>query len=107
MKTSAYEVAIRYVDGTPTDFGRRVGIVPSLSPSHGEAAKPTAPVEATEPGDVRTLWVDTDAMNVRFKSWRNVVMESYPTVWADSPVEGPSSVMYILRHSDRHGGNIR
>ncbi|CAK0810365.1 unnamed protein product, partial [Prorocentrum cordatum] len=96
MKTSAYEVAIRDADGTPTDFGRRVGIVPSHSPSHGEAAKPTAPVEATEPGDVRTLWVDTDAMNVRFKSRRNVVMESYPTVWTDSPVEGPSSVMYIL-----------
>ncbi|CAK0862261.1 unnamed protein product [Prorocentrum cordatum] len=107
MKTSAYEVAVHYVGGAPIYFGRRVEIVPSRAPSHGDGAEPTAPADAAEPSDVRTLWVDTDAMNDPLKSWRNEVMESYPTVWTDSPVEVRVCPMFIPSHSDRHGDIVR
>ncbi|CAK0852231.1 unnamed protein product [Prorocentrum cordatum] len=107
LKTSAYEVAVRYVGGAPIYFGRRVEVVPSRAPSHGDGAEPTAPADAAEPSDVRTLWVDTDAMNDPLKSWRNEVMESYPTVWTDSPVEARVCPMFIPSHSDRHGDIVR
>ncbi|CAK0791762.1 unnamed protein product, partial [Prorocentrum cordatum] len=102
MKTSAYEVAVHYVGGAPICFGRRVEIVPSRAPSHGDGSEPTAPADAAEPSDVRTSWEDTDAMNDPLKSWRNEVMESYPTVWADSLCS-----MFYPSHSDRHGDIVR
>ncbi|CAK0818736.1 unnamed protein product, partial [Prorocentrum cordatum] len=107
MKTSAYEVAVRYVGGAPIYFGRRVEIVPSRAPSHGDGSEPTAPADAADPSDVRTSWEDTDAMNDPLKSWRNEVMESYPTVWTDSPVEARAYPMFIPSHSDRHGDIVR
>ena len=107
LKGSAYELASRGADGALTDLGTRLGLLAAGAPPRGTDTPPAAAVGPEDPGDVRTLWVDTDPQQGRYKSWRSVVYESFPASYSDSPVEGPSSAMHILRHSERHGGNIR
>ena len=41
------------------------------------------------------------------KEWRQVVGESQEQRFADGPVEGPPSVLHIMKHWLRHGGNPR
>lgn len=56
--------------------------------------------EEDGPSDARTLCVDYDAQGVRYKEWRLVVQES-----ADWPHAGPATVMHLLKHMHRIGGD--
>lgn len=57
--------------------------------------------------DVRTLWIDYDSHGRRYKDWRKVVEESSEKTFHDSPVDGPSSSLHLMRHWERHRGNPR
>jgi hypothetical protein len=61
---------------------------------------------ADEPeAELRTLWVDYDAQGLRYKSWREVTVESSEERFGDGPIEGPQSCLAICKHMERHGGN--
>ena len=57
--------------------------------------------------DSRTLWVDWDDQGQRYKEWRLVVSESREASFGDSPIEGPSSCLHLMKHWLRHGGSPR
>ena len=107
LKASAFEVATRDAARAPTDLGTRLGIAPAGQVVKGTDTPPAVDPSGSDLGDVRTLWVDTDAQNARHKPWRSVVQESYHASYPGSPAAGPSSLMYIPGHSERRGGNVR
>eukprot|EP00974_Lingulodinium_polyedra_P075536 7319166-Lingulodinium_polyedra.AAC.1 len=80
------------------DLRRRLG-----RPPGEEAAEPAA--EQSE--DARTLWVDTDAHGLRYKAWRSACEESRVEKFADAPIEGPITLVYLAKFMERHGGNPR
>ena len=89
------------------------GIKSAVSVS-GEAAKgdpgrtpKIAGEEADDDKEVRTLWVDFDEHGDRFKRWRDVCQESFTPTFAQTPLEGPSTALHILKHTERHGGDPR
>lgn len=81
----------------------------AASSSHApEAPAPTAgdkEAEAEIGSDARTLFIDYDEQNCRYKEWRKVVMESRD--YSDWPHQGPSTVLHLLTHMHRFGGDPR
>ena len=57
--------------------------------------------------DVRTLWIDVDGQQERYKEWRALVQERYVERYPDCPLEGPDTVMHLLKHMLRFGGSPR
>ena len=60
----------------------------------------------TATGDSRTLCVDTDAYQCRFKDWRDCCQESWDEPYENSPVPGPLTVLKFCWMTYRHGGDI-
>ena len=54
--------------------------------------------------DARTLWAEFDEQGERYREWRRVVADSTPHAWKDWPHQGPSSLMHMLKHFMKHGG---
>ena len=79
--------------------------MPSVTP-------PAAPVsvQSKEPseessGDARALFVDFDAQGMRYKEWRTVVQESVEYSYPDWPHSGPTTVLHLLKHMHKYGGD--
>lgn len=81
------------------------GEMPELVAKPKEAAGKKTDDE--EDGEVRTLWVDFDEHGERFKRWRDVVKESFTPVFPETPLEGPSTALHLIKHAERHGGDPR
>ena len=79
----------------------------------GDAGSPSpSPHQATEiheneegSSDARTLMVDYDHQGARFKEWRVVVADSKDYHYEDWPCEGPSTVLHLLKHMMKFGGD--
>ena len=54
--------------------------------------------------DLRTCWIDTDETGTRFKTWRNVVLESTQETFSDSVVSGPATALTVCRKMLQNGG---
>eukprot|EP00435_Cladocopium_sp_Y103_P023715 s178_g5.t1 len=81
---------------------------PASSSHAPEAPVPTAEDKEAEAGsDARTLFIDFDEQNIRYKEWRKVVMESRDYNYSDWPHQGPSTVLHLLTHMHRFGGDPR
>ena len=81
----------------------------SRKPGH---VKPDAPAAASSgeageesSGDARTLFVDFDEQNVRYKEWRQVVQECVDYNYEDWPHSGPATVHHLLKHFLKYGGD--
>ena len=72
----------------------RLGVDTSVSPVNREGE---AEIDKTAE-DMRTLWIDVDGQQERHKEWRAVVQESHVERFPDCPVEGPDTVMHLLKH---------
>lgn len=81
------------------------GEMPELAGKQKETVAKKADDE--EDGEVRTLWVDFDEHGERFKRWRDVVKESFTPVFPETPLEGPSTALHLIKHAERHGGDPR
>ena len=57
--------------------------------------------------DARTSWIDVDAQQERHKAWRSVVQERYVERHHDCELEGPDTVMHLLKHMMRFRGSPR
>jgi hypothetical protein len=81
--------------------------IKSLARDSGSAvaAGGTATPEAGD--DVRTLWVSYDSHGERYKEFRDVISECSVQKYSDSPIDGPVSVLELLKHMQRHGGSPR
>ena len=55
--------------------------------------------------DARTLLVDFDHQGIRFKEWRALVTEVKDYAYSDWPFEGPDTVLYLLKHMYKYGGD--
>ena len=67
----------------------------------------SSPAPAVVDDEVRTLWVDVDDHGERYKDWRQVVRESSEQSYVDNPLEGPPSLLHLMKHMERQGGNPR
>ena len=84
----------------------------ALVVNHGLDPSPSGP-QATKhadagdevSSDARTLLVDYDHQGLRFKEWRVVVSESRDYAYEDWPCEGPATVLYLLKHMYKYGGD--
>ena len=81
------------------------GEMPELAGKSKEAADKRA--DDDQDGEVRTLWVDFDEHGERFKRWRDVVKESFTPVFPETPLEGPTTALHLIKHAERHGGDPR
>lgn len=61
--------------------------------------------EASGGDDARTIEVDYDEQGERFKEWRKVMTEVREYSFADWPLEGPMTVLHLVKHFGRHGGD--
>ena len=95
-KTSAFSSALR----------SRLGLdPPDKDPPAGTETSAEAPPSAADSSgdDVRTLWVITDEQGVRFKPWKDVVVESWHSPFGPGEgqkLRGPSTVVQFLRAMD-------
>ena len=55
--------------------------------------------------DLRTRWIDTDETSSRFKTWRNVVLESTQETFSDGVVSRPAAALAICRKMIQNGGD--
>ena len=62
---------------------------------------------ASNEEDIRTLWVDYDEQGCRYKEFKKVVAESKEVRFGDGEIDGPPSLLHLLKHMLRHGGNPR
>ena len=88
-------------------FKKERGLYPSGSPidqPEEPGTKGDAEILPDE-GDARTLYVDFDEEGHRYKSWRRVCQESKEYSFSDSPHEGPSTVLFLIKQMERNGGN--
>ena len=85
------------------NLATRLGVDTPVSPSNREGE---AEIEKTAE-DVRTLWIDVDGQLGRHKEWRAVVQENHVERYPECPLEGPDTVMRILKHMLRFGGSPR
>ena len=53
--------------------------------------------------DVRVLEVDYDAQGVRYKPWKVVVAESVIHYFRDWPLDGPMTVLGVMKHMEKFG----
>ena len=51
------------------------------------------------------MFVDFDAQGVRYKEWRTVVQESVEYSYPDWPHSGPTTVLHLLKHMHKYGGD--
>ncbi|CAE7411650.1 unnamed protein product [Symbiodinium sp. KB8] len=68
---------------------------------------PKDSAEGVNDEDARTLWVEYDDQNERFRDWRKVCADSASHNWPDWPHQGPPSLLYTMKHFHRHGGDPR
>ena len=58
------------------------------------------------PDVLRTLWIDYDAHGDRHKPWRDFAREATFEVYKDWPFDdGRSSLLYMVKHFEKHGGD--
>ena len=68
--------------------------------------RPAETIEAEDSsGDARTLMVDYDHQGTRYKEWRVVVADSRDYHYEDWPCEGPATVLHLLKHMWKYGGD--
>ena len=71
----------------------------------------SARTEENVSDEVRTLWIDTNDQQERFKEWWKVCAESTDSAWpqrfVDWPLEGPSTALFWCKYTQRFGGNPR
>ena len=77
---------------------------------HAEPQTVEKPRERQEPveegpSDARTLYIDYDAQGVRYKEWRSVCQESAEYSYEDWPHPGPTTVLHLLKHMHKYGGD--
>ena len=83
------------------------------APTSGKQQRPQASLDDDEQSerpaaeDARTLWIDYDEQQERFKEWRKVCAESAVVQNRDYPLEGPVSCLSVIKHHLRHGGDPR
>lgn len=77
---------------------------PPVQPT--QSYEPEKPVEQSE-SDARTLYVDFDDQGIRYKEWRRAVQESRDYSYQDWPHEGPTTVLHLLKHMQKFGGDSR
>lgn len=63
--------------------------------------------ETPQAEDARTLSVDYDDQNERYKDWRKVVNEMTEYNFRDWPLDGPLSTLHLSKHMLRNGGDPR
>eukprot|EP00438_Fugacium_kawagutii_P024261 Skav223122 [mRNA] locus=scaffold419:830256:833692:- [translate_table: standard] len=78
---------------------------PAASPSSPAVAAPASGDADDSSLDARALAVDYDQHNLRHKAWREVVHESREFGYPDWPHEGPTTVLHMLKHMQRFGGD--
>ena len=79
--------------------------VPEVAPAQ-EVSAPTPEAGADDtPADARTLLVDFDFQGIRFKDWRAFVGEVKEYGYEDWPFEGPTTVLHLVKHMQRYGGD--
>ena len=71
-----------------------------------QSSEPEKLVEQSE-SDARTLYVDFDDQGIRYKEWRRAVQESRDYSYQDWPHEGPTTVLHLLKHMQKFGGDSR
>jgi hypothetical protein len=49
--------------------------------------------------------VDFDHQGIRFKEWRALVTEVKDYAYSDWPFEGSATVLYLLKHMYKYGGD--
>ena len=86
-------------DDADKQLASRRGVGTSASPVNREGEAEVD--KAAE--DVRTLWIDVDGQQERHKEWRAVVQESYVERYHDCPLEGPDTVLHLLKRMLRFG----
>ena len=73
----------------------------------GKGTDDVSKTEGKSTDEVRTLWIDIDDQEERFKEWRKVCAESTDERFVDWPLEGPSTALFWCKHAQRFGGNPR
>ena len=68
-----------------------------------DAPAPAGDLDEEE--DVRTLKVDYDDQDVRYKAWREVCSQSRVHTYPDFPLDGPISCLDLCKHMHRFGGD--
>ena len=73
-------------------------------------AKEIARVLKTLPGgeteeDARTLPIQFDEQEERWRGWRSVLSASSENYYDDWPVEGPRTCLWLMKHIERTGGS--
>ena len=86
--------------------------LPSLTPEPETNAPPEAGTkddspQEDAPSDARTLMVDYDSHGYRHKEWRELLHEIKEYQYADWPLEGPGTVVHMVRHMFKYGGDSR
>ena len=98
-----------HVRGCSAEDAPRLGedIASVCRPPRSRDATPIRSIEPEAEEDSRTLWVDYDMHQERFKDWRSVVKESKEMRWSDFPVDGPCTTLHLMKHMERVGGSPR
>ena len=81
----------------------RLGVDTPVTPYHRDGE---TEVDKTAE-DARTSWIDVDAQQEQRKAWRSVVQERYVERHHDCELEGPDTVMHLLKHMMKFGGSPR
>lgn len=106
VRIKMYEVtkAPERVESRKADIRARLGDG-DLKISLAEEAKGSEETPHAE--DARTLFVDYDDQNERYKDWRKVVNEMTEYNFRDWPLDGPLSTLHLSKHMLRNGGDPR
>ena len=111
-----HESAVMAYARTVTPRGEHAAAVPASAAGgesnealrlrlRGDKPEPVAAAAGSSADDVRTLPVDYDSQGERHKAWRDVVRECWEAKYRDWPIEGPHSVLHLVKHFARHGGS--
>ena len=58
------------------------------------------------PDDLKTLWIEYDAHDDRYKPWRRFHSGINVEVYKDWPFDdGRSALLYVVKHFEKHGGD--
>ena len=68
-----------------------------------ESIQPTSAAAAVETDEVRTLSVIYDEQGERFRLWREVVNALQTDTFDDWPVEGPRTVLWLMKVFSKAG----
>lgn len=103
------EEAPDYADKRRALFGHPLasGLAKDASPTSKMKPAKSGDDEPDDDKEVRTLWVDYDEHGERFKRWRDVCQECFTPTFSETPLEGPSTALHLVKFTERQGGDPR